>query len=293
MKLAVSVVLYNPSNDVFDNIKTYADFAECLIVVDNSEIKNSQLIKKIHEFYLDKLVYIDNKNNLGIATALNLASDNAIRLGYQWLLTMDQDSRFVNFEHYIQCLLSVENYDGIGIFAANTTRNAIEQLPKTPTCSYEERLIVITSANIINLKYFNQVGRFDDGLFIDMVDYDYCLKINLAKLKVLFFKNVFVEHELGEIKKRKNLLTRKEKYKIEHSYQRAYYIARNYLYMAKKYHNLFPKEFSYLKTINIVYVHDVTKILLYESNKWKKIKAKIIAGIHFLWGKNGRYDLQF
>ncbi|MDX9744809.1 MAG: hypothetical protein RBT59_13390, partial [Arcobacteraceae bacterium] len=112
----------------------------------------------------------------------------------------------------------------------------------------------------------------------------------LHNLKILFFKNILVEHNLGEVFKRKNILTGKIREKREHSPQRAYYIARNYLFMAKKYSKTFPKEFGFLKIINIVFIHDVTKILLYEDKKVAKLRAKMIALYHYLIGKMGRYD---
>ncbi|MFA7092698.1 MAG: glycosyltransferase [Arcobacteraceae bacterium] len=292
MNLAASVVLYNPIEEVFDNIKSYADFVDTLILIDNSDKRNINLINNLVSHYKDKLIYIDNKKNLGIATALNIASNKAISLGYQWLLTMDQDSAFINFEHYKDCLLSIENCSDIGLLAANTTRNAKEQCPLNPSMKYEEKFIVITSANIINLKYFDAIGHFDDKLFIDMVDYDFCAKIRKENLRILYFKDVLVEHALGEVFLRQNLLTRKSKLKREHNSQRAYYIARNSLYLSKKYRNIFPEEFALLKTINIIFIHDLTKILLYEEDKINKIKAKFIALYHFLIGKYGKYNLK-
>lgn len=292
IQLAACVVLYNPDNSVFENILTYGNFVDKLIVVDNSLIKNNLLIDKLHEVFQSKLVYIDNNDNLGIATALNQACDKAIELQFNWILTMDQDSLFINFEHYKKCLLSVQNISNLCLLSANTTRNALEKLPKNPTLEFEERFIVITSANIINLKYFNKIGRFEDKFFIDMVDYDFCAKVKKENLKILYFKDVLVEHALGEVFLRKNLFTGKKRYKIEHNAQRVYYITRNSLYLSKKYNKIFPKEFGVLKIINILFIHEIIKILLYEDNKLKKIKSKFIGLFHFLINKFGRYDLE-
>lgn len=291
MNLIASVVLYNPKDDVFDNIKTYADFVDNLIIVDNSERKNIKLISLIKNYYKNKLIYINNNGNLGIASALNIACSKAISLGFDWILTMDQDSSFVNFTHYKDCLLNIQNISNVCLLSANTTRNALEKLPKNQTFDYEEKFIVITSANIINLKYFNKIGSFDDDLFIDMVDYDFCAKIKKLNLRILYFKDVLVEHALGELYLRKNLLTGKKKYKVEHNYQRVYYISRNSLYLSMKYRKIFPKEFGLLKIINIVFIHDITKILLYETSKLKKIKAKFLGLYHFLISKYGKYEI--
>ncbi|MEW6552114.1 MAG: glycosyltransferase [Campylobacterota bacterium] len=291
MKIIASVVLYNPKNDVLDNIKTYADFVDGLIVVDNSECQNLVLLSKLRECYQNNLFYVNNGNNLGIASALNIACDKAISLGFDWILTMDQDSAFINFEHYKRCLQSVGNNQGIALVSGNPMRNVFGKHYKSNSIDYEEKSIVITSSNLINLKYFNQIGRFDDSLFIDMVDYDLCARIKIQNLKILYFKDVLVEHALGHKFLRVNLLSRKKKYKIEHNAQRVYYITRNSLFVSKKYRKVLPQEFGLLKTLNILFIHDVVKILLYEDKKIDKLYAKCLGLYHFVIGRYGKYDI--
>lgn len=294
IKIAACVVLYNPEDIVFENILTYGKLVDKLIVVDNSLKKNNLLIDKLNKFFESTMVYIDNNDNLGIATALNKACDKAIELQFKWILTMDQDSAFINFEHYKKCLESIKEFPKVALLAANTDKEGFSTFDKDNLdCSYkDDKFSVITSANIVNLDYFEEIGRFEDKLFIDMVDYDYCLRINMKKFKILYFPNVFVEHKLGEVHLRTNIFTRKKKYKTEHNSQRAYYIARNYLYVAKKYGKYFPKDVGMLHILNIVFIHDVTKILIYEIDKWNKLKAKVIGMYHFLINKYGKYDLK-
>jgi rhamnosyltransferase len=212
IKLAACVVLYNPDDTIFENILTYGNFVDKLIVVDNSLKKNNLLIDKLNEVFESKLIYINNNDNLGIATALNQACDKAIELKFKWILTMDQDSSFINFEHYKKCLEKVQNVNNVALLAANTDKEGYSNFDKNGcSCNYrEDKFSVITSANIVNLEYFEEIGRFNDKLFIDMVDYDYCLRINIKKLKILYFPDVFVEHKLGEVHLRTNIFTRKK-----------------------------------------------------------------------------------
>ena len=294
IKLAACVVLYNPDDTIFENILTYGNYVDKLIVIDNSLKKNNFLIDKLNEIFESKLVYIDNNDNLGIATALNQACDKAIELQFKWILTMDQDSSFINFDHYKKCLEKVQNVNNVALLAANTDKEGYSNFDKNEcSCNYrEDKFSVITSANIVNLEYFEEIGRFNDKLFIDMVDYDYCLRINIKKFKILYFPDVFVEHKLGEVHLRTNIFTRKKKYKTEHNAQRAYYISRNSLYLSKNYGKYFPKEFGMLHILNIVFIHDVTKILLYEIDKWNKLKAKFIGLYHFIINRYGKYNLK-
>ena len=294
IKLAACVVLYNPDDTIFENILTYGNYVDKLIVIDNSLKKNNLLIDKLNEIFESKLVYIDNNDNLGIATALNQACDKAIELKFKWILTMDQDSSFINFDHYKKCLEKVQNVNNVALLAANTDKEGYSNFDKNDcSCNYrDDKFSVITSANIVNLEYFEEIGRFNDKLFIDMVDYDYCLRINIKKFKILYFPDVFVEHKLGEVHLRTNIFTRKKKYKTEHNAQRAYYISRNSLYLSKNYGKYFSKEFGMLHILNIVFIHDVTKILIYEIDKWNKLKAKFIGLYHFLINRYGKYNLK-
>ena len=96
---------------------------------------------------------------------------------------------------------------------------------------------------------------------------------------------------MGTVFRRKNLITRKLRTKIEHNPQRVYYFARNYLYTASQYGKIFPEEMGMFKIINIIFIHEITKILLYEDNKLKKIYAKFLGLFHFIIEKYGKYDI--
>ena len=113
----------------------------------------------------------------------------------------------------------------------------------------------------------------------------------MQNLKVLFFKDVFVNHALGSVFFRKNLISRRIRKSIEHNPQRVYYSTRNYLYIAKKYGKKFPKELGILKVLNRLFIYEVRKIIFYEDNKIKKLYAKIVGLIHFLIGKYGKQDI--
>jgi len=291
MQVAATVILYNPEDDVYNNISSYGKEVATLIVVDNSTIHNLELIEKIQNSF-ENLIYINNNANVGIATALNIGCDKAIELGYEWILTMDQDSKFINFSNYLSCFQKI-NTKTTALIAPNTMWHTDKHVDKTKKCHFQEKFLVITSGNLLNLQLFNKMGRFEDKLFIDMVDHDYCLKVQSQGFKIYFFENILLQHSLGSLFQRKNLITGRIRNKIEHNPQRVYYITRNYLYTWKKYHKQFPKQFNLLKTLNILFIHEITKIVLYEDKKIFKIYAKIIGVLHFLLGRYGVYTLQF
>jgi len=291
IKIVATVVLYNPDDIVYDNIATYVSFIDKLIVIDNSTKHNTQLINKI-ETSFNNMIYINNNDNLGIATALNIACDRAMELGYEWILTMDQDSKFVNFEEYKYCLSEIiKKEKDIAIVTLKHTHDVGSIKIESNLCGYEEKDIVITSGNFVNLYLFDKIGRFDDSLFIDMVDYDFSHKVIVNGYKIVQMSQHYLIHQLGEVFMRKNFLTGKVKEKIEHNPQRVYYMTRNRLYLSKKYSALSPREYSLLKTVNILFIHDVIKILLYEDNKIDKLYAKCLGLYHFVIGRYGKYDI--
>lgn len=291
MNICATIILYRPTNEIFLNIDSYISKVGKIIVIDNSETIDQAIHDKLLLLYSPHIEIIYKNSNLGIATALNMACDRAIELQYDWILTMDQDSRFINFDDYVECLSCLHKQNDLAIIGANTQWNPETSLSSKVSCDYEEKFLLITSANFLNLKLFNTIGRFEDKLFIDMVDHDYCMKANLLNYKIYYFKNIIVQHNLGSLFQRKNIFTKKIRKKIEHNPQRVYYITRNFLYTWKKYSKQFPKEFNLLKTLNILFIHEITKILIYEDQKFKKIHAKFVGLFHFLIGKYGKYTL--
>lgn len=289
--IAATVILYNPEENIISNIGSYANFVDLIILIDNSEEHNIKLIKNLKEKFKNS-IYINNNQNLGIATALNIGCETAIKKGFDWILTMDQDSKFLNFIEYKNCLLNLKKTSDIAILAANMTYNAKEKMRNNLKYNYEEKDFVITSGNLLNLKLFHKIGRFEDKLFIDMVDYDYSARVREHNFKILYFENILAEHALGTLFKRKNLITRKVKEKIEHNPQRVYYISRNSLYLWKRFSKSFPKEFNLLKILNILFIHEITKIILYEDKKLKKIYYKFLGLFHFCIDKYGKYKIE-
>src|SRR6516225_3674218 len=171
--LAGVAVFYNPTEREIDNILTYVDFLQTLYIVDNSATSNSTLLNALTA-NSSKIQYIPNFDNLGIATALNIGCELAIKQGYEWILTMDQDSRFdvTNMREFISSFERKKLADpSIAIFTPI--------LDERQHKGYVSR--AITSGNLLNLFAYKQVGGFDDALFIDEVDHDMCYKLVRSK----------------------------------------------------------------------------------------------------------------
>lgn len=264
MKYAGTIVLYHPIIDeVISNIKSYLDSIDVLYIMDNTpDISNEE-----HFQFSDKLVYIANYQNLGIAACLDEAASRAINDGYNWLLTMDQDSCFEKIGanvlvEYIEKEVGEINKVGIVSPFHNTVRSD-GHIPS----GIEEPIIVMTSGNFINLKAFQEIGGFKRWLFIDCVDFDYCLNLLRHGYIIKQINNVVLHHELGETVKKKWF--NKIFFVDNHNYIRRYYIVRNRHYIYDEYHVDFP---DYCRAEIRCTRKEVVKILLYEKDKFRKVR---------------------
>lgn len=264
-KVAGIVIWYNPTLDDVENIKSYLPFIDYLYIFDNTqEGNNCHLLKNLNK---NNLKYLSLNENKGIPFALNYIANESYLKNYRWLLTMDQDSYFFKdtFKKYF-LENNIFNLNDVGILSPNYyyKNKKLEKSTKI-----EELEFVITSGNLINLNIWKKIGGFNEKLFIDEVDHEYCYRLKKKGFKILKYGEVVLNHSLGTSCE-KNILGKKIKY-IEHNEIRKYYIFRNSLYIMK----LYPEyKKIYIKKI----LKEIFKILFLEKNKSIKLK-NIILGL--------------
>ena len=81
--IAGVVVLFHPKSTVINNIQSYIDDLDQLYVVDNSENKLRTYFSNFFE-KTDKIDYIKNNENIGLASALNIGVNKAINDKYHF-----------------------------------------------------------------------------------------------------------------------------------------------------------------------------------------------------------------
>ena len=224
------VTLFNPEDSVVDNIKSYLPYVKELLIVDNSK-KPYDLTSLKKE--ISQITVLSTSKNLGVSKALNLAIRYAKKKEYKWLLTMDQDTYFDSSEirKFIASFNQISHKD-LAIFSPLHNSKFLkegETYNSTENC-------VMTSANIISVDKSLAIGGFDENLFIDEVDHDFCLRLRERGYKVVQNYNCFVHHTLGE---------RCSVSKVNlYSCKRLYYMVRNYLYIRGKHKKTAPQFFK-------------------------------------------------
>lgn len=279
-KIAASLVLYNPCIDIiWKNIETYIGYIDRLIIIDNS-IKSQQTFVKYSLEHNGKIVYHRVGKNVGVATALNIGATMAIGLGFDWLMLIDQDSS-ASTNMMESIFESISKFHDCGILAPQQITKKKEYIGQES--EYTNLLFTMTSGSLLNLKAYQKCGPFEDKLFIDHVDNEYCLRLKKEGYKVIQCNKAVLNHSLGETI---DITFFGKKYTITtHKPFRLYYFTRNGLYVALKYLAEYP---SFLIYFSKQLGKNIFKAIFFEDNKMERVKM-IYTGISdFLMGRYGK-----
>ena len=265
MKIA-GIVLYNPSIEKLKmNIESICFQVDKVVLIDNCSSNRHDIYDMVSLF--NNVEIIDNNSNKGIAKALNQIAEYAINNGAEWVLTLDQDS--VCAQDLIECY---EQYTLLPNVASITCRinDRNINLEKKVMNLVEYVDNCITSANYIKLSVWNQLGGFDERLFIDRVDTDYSFRLIHQHYKILKIPKSGILHEIGCDSKEYNFLG-KHFIVYNHSAFRCYYIIRNQIYFARKHREILGniKSLRFQRTAwTRIFV-----ILVFETDKVSKLVA--------------------
>ena len=245
-RIAAGVVLYNPDDvsRVVSGLSAITKQVDRIYLFDNS-------IEDISITFPANMTYIRENGNKGIAYALNRIIEKAESEGYEWLVTMDQDSvipvgLIAAFERHTESA-------NLGIICPQVidSRRSYMEIKKEPKEEFID--FCITSASCTSISAWKNVGKFDEWLFIDLVDNDFCKRIVSSGYKILRLNDYVLDQEFGKIipksertqifwnKVAKTLHNKnlgKFGYKKFVSPMRVYYTCRNVVYCNRKYKNL-------------------------------------------------------
>lgn len=277
---AVGIVTYNPDiTRLRENLKSISenDSIDVIIIVDNNSTNRTDIAGLAKTIANTKFISLEE--NKGIAYALNVICSTATGHGINWVLTLDQDS--IPQPHLADALLEYAD-ESIGILCPRTEDRNMGSQYTSSTSGSDKIEFVITSGNLVNILAWNKVGKFDESLFIDGVDFDFCLRLRNFGYTIVRINSLYILHEVGHGKSIK--LLNKQISIMNHAPFRLYYIIRNYLYIGKKYHNMPHWATEVAKRILIV--------IIFEHDRLQKMKY-ILQGIkdfkrHYM----GKYNNQ-
>ncbi len=270
MDISAGIVLFNPDiKRLKENIDAVIIQCTHLYLVDNGSGNVDEVKGLLNQYNQSKISILWNRENQGIAKALNQLTSAAQKEGFDWILTLDQDSVVPSnivgeFEKYI-------NNSSVGILCPIICdRNKDEEIKINEDCTEIDECI--TSGSLLNIKAWSEIGGFDERMFIDGVDFDICYRLRQRGYKIYCIHSVVLLHELGHIEYHRFLF-----WKVlvkNHSAFRKYYIARNIIYTAKKRRSTLLVVKGLLQEIKLIGI-----VIFYEEDKLNKIRC-ICRGIY-------------
>lgn len=293
------IITYNPSPGFeYQLEKLFAEFEQVILVDNGSSPKFQKTLKSQAIRWGDALKILINQQNLGVGTALNQGFAWAIQNGYDFIITLDQDS--TPAPGMSKALVSA-----LGACAGKEKISIVAPLVENPDAGITVRYIrpknhlffertscagqildnvsiVITSGSMYNLAIYKQVGPFRDDFFIDYVDTEYCLRAKQQGFKIIVACDAHLRHKLGNQKKIN--FGPVEMRPTFHSITRWYYINRNRIFMLRKYGVHFPHWLLYELTST---VYGLLRMLLFEDHKSGKMLAALLGSLDGLSGQSG------
>ena len=273
---AALIVSYYPDQDFQQRLAALSRQFSAVFWVDNTADTAAAPMLKIN----NTLHYFPQKSNIGLAAALNVGGDEALRAGFDWVITFDQDSDPVPdfLEQHIACWKQSKsqpfifgcNYYDVADHASPRFRKG-EYVRKCPT--------VITSGCLMFLPIWREVGMFCDDYFIDGVDHEICLRARSRGLVVARHGRVLMQHRIGEKTADFKLLP------YTHPALRKYYSTRNGVRNIRRY-SLTDPLWVLRKCLSLGW--ELIILLLLEPDKELKIKAMRRGFVDALKGKSGR-----
>lgn len=278
-KICATIITYNCGESFINTFNSVYNQVNKVVIVDNGSKKSTiDLLEKLKKEYPIELILC--KENLGIAVALNKGVKYALDNGYDWVMTLDHDSNLKKdmakklLEAYYR--IDEEKREKVVSLLPRYIELGLDQERQDARYTNTDIQYVeggITSGNLVNRKAFEKVGYFDEKLFIDFVDYDFCFRIKEKGLDIVEVANAILYHRIGDTKSGRFFF--KKVSATNHSATRRYYITRNRIYCWKKYKGIVDKSIKFDKSCA---VKEAVKILLYEEEKLLKMKM-ILKGI--------------
>ena len=245
--VAAGIVLFKPNFDrLFISLKNISVQISTVILYNNGAD-----IGKIEEFKencsCNIIIVGDGKNN-GIASALNGIMRTAEELGIEWVLTLDQDS-IVPTNLYSVFFRLMKNKN-VAIVCSQNIDSRRKYMKPVLEPKVEKVRMCDTSGSCTNVSIWRELGGFDDWLFIDLVDNDFCKRVVLKGYRILRANEVIMDHQYGNLERRGKVAeyfflrageflhstnVAKLSFKRRVNPMRVYFENRNIIYLNKKY----------------------------------------------------------
>ena len=237
MKIGCIITLYNPDLSLLKKVlDSITDQVDSIYIADNSLLQIDQNLLKDYK----RIVYKKMPGNVGIASAQNDGIKYFKEQNFSHVIFLDQDSivdkgllsQLVNDLTYLN-----NNLIHVGAIGPRPINREINKeyrgsviKGKSITDQITEVTEIISSASLVLLKNYDDIGLLEESLFIDGVDHEWCWRAKKIKnLRFFISEKAHLSHKLGEGDR--FFLFRKVAIPTPF---RTYYQFRNYLILARR-----------------------------------------------------------
>jgi rhamnosyltransferase len=287
INVSAIIVCYYPNHDLLVKLINIINMSVKHIYICN----NGGLdLKKLEHF--KKINYYSFNNNVGLGLALNEGCRLAAIDDIEYVITFDQDS--LPDPGMIEILLNdfiyfkKKNIAAIGPMLYNETNNKFNKfnfhrLDINTIPSTQDKVIpvshLITSGCLFKLSIWKSGFKFDDNLFIDFIDNNWCWRLTDADFLIAGSLNTKMHHQLSDGIKN-------YKYLKFNTYKplRRYYQNRNAVYHLFFTKTSLQKKKYIVKSIIISFL----SALISDSKKFNSLSAATHGVIDGLLKKMGR-----
>jgi rhamnosyltransferase len=232
---------------------------------------------------LSNVTAIFNSRNVGVAAALNQGVREARARGYEWALTLDQDTVA---EPFLVAALrgvlgTIPPHRRVAAIGSNYYEHGTGRLfhDLGAEDAWVDAVVVMTSGSLISLPAYEAIGGFRDEFFIDMVDTDYCLRARALGFRVVLSLTPTMKHSIGRMTLHRLLWTQVTT--TNHDPARRYYMMRNHAALIREY--MFREPVWVLRS-TLSRINRTLLMCVYETQRWSKLKATAKGAIDgFLW----------
>ena len=199
------IVTYYPDSGLGLRLERIVGQVAHVIVVDNTP--DPAYGPSLSSPALGIVELIVNSHNEGLGYALNQGMRCAIKQGFEWVLTLDQDTS-VDAD-MVEKLIEIASLDGAPETLALVASNA--RSPQSGRLflrrGNEERLFrevktPMTSGSLHSAAVFEAIGGFRAEFFIGSIDLEYCLRARSHGFRVLCSEKALMTHAAGATEER-------------------------------------------------------------------------------------------
>ena len=192
MKILAIIVTYFPERELLEkNIAAFINDVDRVLIWENTPEEKRHVYRFIDN---SKVEYCGDGIN-SISHALNFAWIYAKSNGYDYLLSMDQDSLLVGFTQYLK--YTVYNNDAPqGIWAPYIIESE-EAIDKGAKGKKKVIPSTITSGMLVSIPIITRVGGWNETFVIDGLDVDFCFYANRLGIKTYHFLDIYLIQSYG------------------------------------------------------------------------------------------------